>query len=336
MPTAHLLPSGSWRCLVYAGKDENGKRKYESFTSPDKKDAEYQASQWQIRRNIRPEDRSVRETIEAYIDHNAAVLSPSTVLKYRSLLRVHYGPIADVSVRRLTSEQVQAYISKLARTRSAKTVHCVYSLLTAALAQAAPDLALHVRLPRLVPKEIEIPSTEEVALMIDSAPDDFKPVLIIASTMGLRRGEISALTWSDVRGNLLYITKAFTLESKSSNFVLHAPKTNAGIRTVSIPPAARPCLTRPEGVSPDALIIPFHPNVITKRFDRLMHRLHMPYHFHSLRHYYDSVLLSLGVPDKYIMARMGHATTSMTKQVYQHVMQAKDQEITESIDNFFK
>ena len=149
-------------------------------------------------------------------------------------------------------------------------------------------------------------------------------------------GEISALTWSDVRDGLLWITKAYTLESKSSNYVLHAPKTNAGIRAVPIPPAAAPCLTRPDDADPDARIIPFHPNIITKRFDRLMHRLNMPYHFHSLRHYYDSVLLSLGVPDKYIMARMGHATTSMTKQVYQHIMKSKDAQITDAINDFFK
>ena len=336
MPTARKLPSGSWRCLVYAGKDENGKRKYESFTADSKPKAEKLAADWQLSRSARPEDRTVREVIEAYIDHSAAVLSPATVLKYRSMLSVHYGPIADVSVRRLTSDQVQAYISQLSLARSPKTVSCVYSLLTAALAQAAPDLTLHVRLPRRVPHEIEIPSPEDVARMIESASDDFKPVLIIASTMGLRRGEISALTWSDVRDGLLWITKAYTLESKSSNYILHAPKTNAGIRAVPIPPAAVPCLTQPDDADPDARIIPFHPNIITKRFDRLMHRLNMPYHFHSLRHYYDSVLLSLGVPDKYIMARMGHATTSMTKQVYQHIMKAKDAEITDSINQFFK
>ena len=336
MPNAKKLPSGSWRVLAYAGKDDTGRRKYESFTGATKIEAEYLAAQWQLRRSARPEDRTVRDAVEAYIDHSAAVLSPSTVLKYRSMLRVHYGPIGDISVRRLTSGDVQAWVSALALARSPKTVACVYSLLTAALAQAAPDLSLHVRLPRRVPHEIEIPSPEDVALMISSAPDDFRPVLVIASAMGLRRGEISALTWSDVRDGLLWVTKAYTLESKSSNFVLRAPKTNAGIRAVPIPPAAVPFLTRPEGADPDARIVPFHPNIITKRFDRLMRRLNMPYHFHSLRHYYDSVLLSLGVPDKYIMARMGHATTSMTKQVYQHIMKAKDAEITDSINQFFK
>ena len=39
MATAKKLPSGAYRCLIYIG-DENGKRKYKSFTAKTKKEAE--------------------------------------------------------------------------------------------------------------------------------------------------------------------------------------------------------------------------------------------------------------------------------------------------------
>jgi integrase len=194
---------------------------------------------------------------------------------------------------------------------------------------------LHVRLPRRVPHELTIPTPEDVALLIAEADESFRPVLVIASSMGPRRAEISALTWSDVRDGFLRINKAYT---KGPDGVLHlrAPKTNAGIRSLPIPPIAAPYLTPPAGADPDDRIVPLTPDAITRRFERLTARLGLPFRFHALRHYYDSVLCSLGVPDKYIMARMGHATPSMTKQVYQHIMAHKDDQITDAINDYFK
>lgn len=335
MPTAKQLPSGTWRVLVYVGQTPDHKNKYESFTAPSRKEAEFLAAQWSLRRNTRPEDLTVSEALARYIDGNEPVLSPSTVKKYRSMARTHFSQLNNITLRHLTSAKAQSWISALSRSISPKTVSCVYGLLTATLSQLAPDLILHVKLPRRVPKELDIPTPEDVALLIAEAPDDFKAVLVIASSMGLRRGEISALTWSDVRDGALYISRSY-VQGTDKIWILRPPKTNAGVRSIPIPPAALPCLTPPPDADPAGRIIPLTPDAITRRFERLTARLGMSYHFHALRHYYDSILLTLGVPDKYIMARMGHATPSMTKQVYQHVMQHKDDQITLAINDYFK
>ena len=57
--------------------------------------------------------------------------------------------------------------------------------------------------------------------------------------------------------------------------------------------------------------------------------------FHDLRHYSASVLLMLGVPDKYAMERMGHATNNMLKTVYQHTMAEKRSEVDDAVDKYF-
>lgn len=334
MPKAKKLPSGSWRCLAYAGKDAAGKRKYESFTAPTKKECEYLVAQWQLQRNTRPADRALGDAIDAYIQDNTGVLSPSTIVKYKSMRSNYFGPIESVPLRRVTSDLVQGWISTLSLTLAPKSISCVYSLLLSTLSQYAPDLRLHVRLPRRVPQEMHIPTPEDVALMISEADDALRPVLVIATSMGLRRAEISALTWSDVRDGTLRINKAYT-KGPGGILVLHAPKTNAGIRTLPIPPAARPYLTMPEDAEDDQRIINLTPDAITRRFERLCARLGFQFRFHSLRHYYDSVLCSLGVPDKYIMKRMGHATPTMTKMVYQHIMKTRDEQITDTINEFF-
>ena len=48
MATSKRLPSGHWRCLVYVGKDENGKSKYKSCTADSKKEAIALAADMQL------------------------------------------------------------------------------------------------------------------------------------------------------------------------------------------------------------------------------------------------------------------------------------------------
>ena len=40
-------------------------------------------------------------------------------------------------------------------------------------------------------------------------------------------------------------------------------------------------------------------------------------------------MLLLNVPDKYAMERMGHASTNMLKNVYQHTMRSKSEEVAD-------
>lgn len=48
MAKAKQLPSGSWRVQVYAGKNAAGKPQYRSFTALTRKEAEYNALQFQL------------------------------------------------------------------------------------------------------------------------------------------------------------------------------------------------------------------------------------------------------------------------------------------------
>ena len=75
---------------------------------------------------------------------------------------------------------------------------------------------------------------------------------------------------------------------------------------------------------------------IYERFQRICKAAGVQhYRFHDLRHINASVMLALGVPDKYAMERMGHATNNMLKTVYQHTMKSEQEKISEQIDNYF-
>ena len=168
--------------------------------------------------------------------------------------------------------------------------------------------------------------------MTSSGP--LRAAIVLASSMGLRRGEICALTWADVHDSTLRVSRAYAKDEYNA-LVLKAPKSAAGHRALAIPPAATAVLARPSSAADQDRIVPLTPDALTRRFERLCDALQLHYRFHSLRHYYASVMLSLGVPDKYAMARMGHATPTMLKQVYQHLMDDKAAAIDDQLSDYF-
>ena len=82
LATAHQLPSGAWRCQVYAGKDPAGKRQFLSFTASTKREAELEALTYQLHYQEISKDATamtLQEAMTKYIESKSNVLSPSTI-----------------------------------------------------------------------------------------------------------------------------------------------------------------------------------------------------------------------------------------------------------------
>ena len=80
-------------------------------------------------------------------------------------------------------------------------------------------------------------------------------------------------------------------------------------------------------------IIEHVPDSISKEFIEVRDKLGLHFRFHDLRHYNASIMLALGIPDKYAMERMGYSTPATLKKVYQHTMSGKRQEVTNTINS---
>jgi integrase len=57
--------------------------------------------------------------------------------------------------------------------------------------------------------------------------------------------------------------------------------------------------------------------------------------FHDLRHLNASIMLMLGIPDKYAMERGGWSTDNVLKSVYQQTFSSERQKIDKIIDGYF-
>ena len=141
MATAKKLPSGSWRCQVFAGYEiMDGKKKavYKSFTVKDpsrhgKKECERLAAEWAIGREDRGDNITVYDAVRKYIDIKEKVLSPSTVRAYELYLKKRIAPIQSTMLPDLTQTGVQLWINGLSVDCSPKYIKNVYGLFSSAV-----------------------------------------------------------------------------------------------------------------------------------------------------------------------------------------------------------
>ena len=170
---------------------------------------------------------------------------------------------------------------------------------------------------------------------------------------GLRPGEALALKWPDLDHSRISVRRALTFHS-ASNWSLHDPKTERARRTVVIPETTVRVLhahreeqdaTRTKAgatwVDNDFIFAndtggPLDWREVSRRhFLPLFKRIGRPdLRPYDLRHSCATLLLDGGENAKVVAERLGHASVSLTLDVYSHVlpsMQARSAERLESL-----
>lgn len=340
MAKAKQLPSGSWRVLLFVGLDDNGKRRYESFTAPTRTEAELMAN---TRKNDLehggrvsrvPAEMTLGEAIDQYIDSRSMILSPQTVREYRKTRRHYLSGIMDTKLRRLKQNDIQREINREAGHLSPKTVRNVWGLVSSAL-KSVGFKETNITLPAPIKYEVHIPTDKQVEALFERVEgSNIEIPVVLAATCGLRRGEIAALDLNkdiDYEKRLIKITKAVGTD-ENGNFITKTPKTFTSMRSIEAPEWVIQKLAEARD---NGYVMPTI-NRISSGFKKATEHLKLNgIRFHDLRHYYASLMLKLGVPDLYAMRRMGHATTNMLKTVYQHIMDDKEKEVSEQLSSFW-
>lgn len=340
MAKAKQLPSGQWRTLVYSHTENiDGKKKriYESFTADTRKESEFAAAKFALDKKAATKaNMTVEKAINTYIDTKSNILSPSTIRAYKLNAKNHLEGIKQIPVDKLTSVMVQSELNALSGKKlSPKTIRNIYGMLTAALKEAKPELQLKCVLPQKKKTEITVPTADELDKLIKATDGDLQLAIKLSAYMGLRRSELCALTWDDIdlKNRKLKINKGKVMDSKGK-YIVKGTKTTNSTRTLDIPLVVLKDLEAIEDKTGDLLSLV--PNHMHKPFKKAIQQAGInDFRFHDLRHYYASVMLSLGVPDKYAMERMGHSTSNMLKTVYQHTFEEKQAEITNKLDEYF-
>ena len=88
--------------------------------------------------------------------------------------------------------------------------------------------------------------------------------------------------------------------------------------------------------SEEDFIVPMNYQVIGSHLRKLAEKHGYKLTLYDLRHLNASVMLMLGVPDKYAMERGGWATNSTLKAVYQHTFSEERKKVDKKINDYFE
>lgn len=344
MATPKQNKNGTWTILVYSHTiTQNGKPKriYQRFTADKKKDCERLAKEFEVNRKQEklPNDLTVSEAVAKYISLKTNILSPSTIRSYALIQKTKYPIIGHIRLNKLTNDLIQSEINQESASLSPKYIRNIYGLLTASLQMFAPDFRVRFSYPDYRKKEILIPSSDDIIRLLRlSVPFDQLLSVKLAAFLGLRRGEICGLHVEDIdfRNNKISIRRSVVL-SPEKQWIEKVPKTKAGHRELIIPPFLIDDLKHTcHGKILSDKLLNLSPSQISDNFKTMTKHADIPsYTFHSLRHYFASVMLANNVPNKYAMELMGHETSNMLERVYQHTMQEKKKSVSEQINQYF-
>ncbi len=333
---AKKLPSGNFRVQVVAGYDENGKRIVKSFTDSEEWRAIRRATDYleEITNTVNP-DATVAMAMERYIKSRKNVVEETTVRNYNQILKHRFKSIMNVKVCDLKPIQIQQAINADAEEVSAKTLKNAYGLLKSVLKMYDYEKNLSsIRLPKLRKHIKELPSFETLFAIVKGTSVEH-PVLL-AAWLSLRIGEVIGLQFRDVdvKNRTIRIRRTI-IQTEDGLKVRDGCKTENSTRELEIPDYIFGLIQAIPHESDTDFLFSMTRKAMYSRFKRLMDKNDIDITFHDLRHLNASVMLMLGIPDKYAMERGGWATDNILKSVYQQTFSSERKKIDKIIDGYF-
>ena len=195
--------------------------------------------------------------------------------------------------------------------------------------------------PRAARKEMRALTGPEVHRLLEACKDTpWHSMFHTLTWTGLRRSELLGLRWRDVDLTLATLRVVQSLQRLSDGtFIYQDPKTAAGRRAVALSPASCLVLRRQREIqeknaallgrplTEDDLVFGHPdgsartPSTLTLAFRRLTRRLGLEgVRLHDLRHMMASLYLEQGVSPKTVAERLGHASVTITLDLYSHCL----------------
>lgn len=163
-------------------------------------------------------------------------LSPSTLASYAVMARIAPEWFRGMPLHDVEAMDVQRMIDECSSGRQRSTVAKVRTFYSAVFAAYRPSFRFQPELPRKGNKFRYDPSTSDVTRILAYAKGSGYSVFLQLAALGLRRGEIAALTPADLSDDdVLTISKGMVRDESGKWAVRDSPKTSASNRRILVP-----------------------------------------------------------------------------------------------------
>lgn len=224
--------------------------------------------------------------------------------------------------------------------------------------------------PKAAEIDVQTLGEDDIAKLLAAltdAPPQSSVIVQLALLTGARRGEICGLRWSDINFEQGTIAINRTLQYiPGTGTVFNAPKTKRSRRCIKIGAdcvallkeyslyqkaerlkigtawARKITVEGGKTIENDLLFTkwngePMDPKTITSWFPGFLAEHGLPaVHFHSLRHTNASLLIAAHAPITTVSARLGHAQTSTTLNIYADAIQSADAAAADALEGVIR
>lgn len=349
-------------CFDY-GVDRNGRRvrKYRTFDT--KRDATRAFNEHKVKMDkgtqIMPSEYTFAQWLDYwYKDIILPQIEETTAYGYRGMIENYLKPqLGEIRLQKLTARDIQQYYTWLMDEKelSPNTVIKHHNLLTNTLNAAERQEYITknpmraVSPPKKRQREAKFYTPEQLGILLDKAVGTrLELPVFICAYLGLRRGELCGLRWSDVDLEHKTITIENTRTQAGKKEIEKGTKTASSTRTLYLPDtlcdmlkAAREhqqaCRAEYKNAYDDNDYVvvmedgrPFRPNYLSELFGKFLADNDLPkIVLHELRHTFASLSNQAGIPAYNIGKALGHSTPATTQKIYTHLL---DQTHTQAVE----
>lgn len=281
----------------------------------------------EVMKEDKPKEKGTFESFaRRYVDSKDKILSPASIRTYNMLIDRLSDGLKATNIYDITQEQIQKEINNYSIDHAPKTVRALHGFISSVLNMYRPQMTLKTALPRLQKEKGYQPTTEDIKRVLEAVRGSEYSIPFQLGILGLRRGEICALTLDDLKGNELTINK--TVVYNKGWMIKQAAKTDESNRVIYIPDKLADEI-RTKGVIYDG-----DPKRLNKHLQRIQTQLDIPtFRFHDLRHYFASYASTLGIPEADIMAMGGWKSDHVFKSIYRDSMNESRRQSMQTIGN---
>ena len=310
---------------------------------------------------------NVKDFMREWMDTYNRSKSPTTLNGYRDIIEGYLIPeFGRVKLRDLTQYAIQKYYNRLyemsplsGKPLSAKTVKNIHVVFNSALKRAVQldilqkNPAQYVDLERCKKHQSDVYDVSELSQLYAALRGtDLEIPVMILLTMGLRRGELLALTFDKINFYENTVTIDQNTVQVNAEAITKAPKTDSSVRTIDAPYLLMDLLERErdnyqrrkllfgkdfhdtnlvvskpngEGIKPDSF---------TQKFKRFLKKHGLRHlRVHDLRHENATLMLKAGVNPKIMQKRLGHSNYSTTMDIYSHILAEQERDAVNLLES---
>lgn len=393
----------TYRLTVSMGYDKTGKKLRKQKTidlsdTPVKKQIQEAQKQYVLFENevkkghyIDNEKITFEDFTELWLkDYAIPNLQPKTLHEYKRLLQRIIVAIGHIKLCQLQPIHLTAFYNNLredgirkdkkAGGLSPKTITHYHRLISTILETGvqwnllANNPASRVKPPKLEKHEarhFNIEQTQYILQLLESEPLKYRTMIVLSIFGGMRQGELTALTWSDIDFKNFTIKIDKSLQHLPSRKTFTKSTKTETMRIISVPDSVIELLKKYKlWQSEEKLNLgdlwhkeesfiftaydggAIFPSTISKWFLKFLRKhnelinnndnildketyLLPEVNFHGLRHTHATILINQNTDIATISKRLGHAKISTTTDIYTHSLQKADKTASDNLDHLF-